>query len=119
MTRAIACSKDGAAQVEIEVDGYLLVAGSLAPCQYGLLLASLAACTTSTLREFAAARRWPLPSLDIYLALEWGVGGMRIERRLLMTGIDAARQAILLDVAGRTPLTLLLGAGLAISTVLL
>lgn len=126
MKRALACTRSGSARVDIEVDGHMLVAGtvacrrgkSTAPCQYDLLLASLAACTALTLRQFAASRQWPLASLDIYLTLEQGAGGMRVERRLLMTGLDAERQAILLELAGLTPLTLLLGAGMAITTVL-
>ena len=125
MKRALACSTNGYAQVEIDAGGHLLVAAgaarrgrSGAPCQYDLLLASLAACTALTLRQFAASRQWPLASLDVYLALEQGASGMRVERRLLMTGLDIERQAILLELAGLTPLTLLLGAGMSITTVL-
>ena len=43
---------------------------------------------------------------------------MRVERRLCMTGIDAARQAVLLDLARLTPLTVLLEGSLSIATVL-
>jgi putative redox protein len=105
MKRAIACIGNGSARVDIEVEGRLLAA---APDQYDLLLASLAACTALTLHAYAADRQWPLQSLDVYLTLEHGAGGLRITRRLFMTGIDAARQAVLLDLARLTPLTVLL-----------
>lgn len=127
MERAIGCIKGASATVEIEVDGHLLAAraagntsrdGTL-PSQYDLLLASLVACTALTLRQFAADRGWPLESLDVYVTLERGPDGMHVDRMLFVTGLDCERQETLLNLARMTPLTVLLGRGMSISTILI
>jgi len=128
MERAIACMRNGVGQVDIEVDGHLLVAaepgyslepGSAAPSPYGMLLASLGACTAFSLRQCASRQRWPLESLDIFLTLSHEACGPHVERMLLITGVDRDCQQALLEHAGRTPLTVLLGACMRISTTLI
>ena len=128
MERAIACMKRGTAQVNIEVDGHLLVAAEpgwaadgcgSAPSHYGMLLASLGACTAFSLRQCAQREHWPMASLDIFLTLSHETRGLHVERQLLITGVDRACQQALLDHAGLTPLTVLLGASMRISTMLI
>ena len=125
MERGIACIKGASAQVDIEVDGHLLAADAsasaagVAPSQYGLLLASLAACTALTLGQFAAARQWPLEALDVYLTLEREPDGMHIDRMLFVTGLDRQCQEELLHLAHQTPLTLILGRSMPINTILI
>lgn len=124
MERGIACVKGASQKVNIEVGGYLLAAeapgiGARAPNQYEILLASLGACTALTLRQFAASRHWPIESLDVYLELERDEEGMRVNRMLLVTGVDRECQEVLLDLARLTPLTRLLGAGMSIATILI
>lgn len=127
MERGIACIKGGSHRVDIEVDGHLLIAdmsarhgdSGAAPSEYELLLASLGACTAFTLGRFAVSQQWPLESIDVYMTLVREPGGMHIERMLFVTGIDRACQEVLLELARNTPLTLLLKAGLPISTILI
>ena len=125
MERGIACVKGESHRVEIEVGGHLLAAQAPAsgngavPSQYELLLASLAACTALTLRQFAADQRWPLASLDVYVTLECEPEGVHVDRMLFVTGLDRERQEVLLKLASGTPLTLLLGSGMSISTILI
>jgi len=129
MERAIVCMRSGTDQVDIEVDGHLLVAadpgggaseqGRSAPSPYGMLLASLGACTAFSLRQCAARQNWPLESLDIFLTLSHDACGLYVERMLLITGVDRACQQALLDHASQTPLTVLLGTCMRISTTLI
>jgi hypothetical protein len=54
----------------------------------------------------------------VYVTLEREPEGVHVDRMLFGTGLDRARQQVLLNLASGTPLTLLLGSGMSISTIL-
>ena len=89
------------------------------PAPYELLCAALCACTAITLRMYAERKQWPLRALnvDVRFKLEGKQGG--IARTLIFEGeLDNGQRARLADVAERTPVTLTLKQGVAITTTL-
>lgn len=87
------------------------------PAPYELLCAALAACTSITLRMYAARKGWPLERIEV--DVHYGKEGetARIDRRLTLAGpLDADQRARLADIAERTPVTLTLKQGVTIET---
>lgn len=88
------------------------------PSPFGLLVASLGACTSATLKMYAEKKGWPLRSIQVdlrYLRPQPD-GADRIERTLVIEGLDEEQKARLAQVAERTPVTLALKSGVAIDT---
>ena len=83
------------------------------------MLGSLGACTAITLRMYAARKEWTLGEITVALRLiKEGENQPRIERKIAVTeGIDAEKQAKLLEIADKTPVTKLLAAGVPIHTI--
>ncbi len=86
------------------------------PTPYDLVLAGLGACTSMTVRMYAARKGWPLDRVSVTLAhdkihaadcadCETRDGRIdRIERRLALDGeLDAAQRARLLEIADKCP----------------
>ena len=101
-------------RTEIEVGGHRLVSDEGAklggadagPAPYDLVLAGLGACTAITLRMYADRKQWPLESVEVQLKTVREGDALRIERILVIAGLDDEQKARLADIAERTPVTL-------------
>lgn len=88
------------------------------PTPYDYLLTSLGACTAITLQMYAQHKGWELDDLRVELSL-WKnrEGETRIDRVLHTSSVlDESQWQRLLDIAGKTPVTKNLLAGVAINT---
>lgn len=87
------------------------------PAPYFLLLASLGACTSITLRMYAERKGWELGEIDVDLNLIKDEGKDRIERRIRFSApLQPGQRAKLAEIAEKTPVTLTLRQGAAIET---
>lgn len=88
------------------------------PRPYELLLASLGACTSITLRMYASRKGWELGKITVglrYTAAEDQKS--HIDRRLSFSKpLSAEQSQRLVEIAGKTPVTKTLLAGVTIDT---
>jgi putative redox protein len=111
-------------QVEIATGGHRLTAdepthgggGDAGASPFGLLLASLGACTAITLRMYAERKQWPLGAITVALAYRWQDDVPVIERSVTLAGLDAAQRARCAEIAEKTPVTRALKRGIEIKT---
>jgi putative redox protein len=116
-------SETGYAQV-IEVGNHRLTADEpeptgtdTGPPPYGLLLASLGACTSITLRMYAERKAWQLGRIQVALRIENSVEGTKIEREIRCAGtLTEEQRSRLAEIAEKTPVTKTLRAGATITT---
>lgn len=111
---------------DIQTHGFDLVADEpvtaggqgAGPAPYDYLLASLGACTTMTLQMYAERKVWELGELSVDLKLlKNAEGDTHIERVVHCSApLSAEQWARLLDIAGKTPVTKTLLAGVSINT---
>lgn len=119
-------SSDTAYRQDVSTAGHALVADEPAsaggqgagPAPYDYLLTGLGACTAITLQMYAEHKGWQLDDLRVELTLfKNAQGETRIDRVLHCTSeLDEAQWQRLLDIAGKTPVTKTLLAGVAIDT---
>lgn len=89
------------------------------PAPHELLCAALAACTAITLRMYAERKAWPLQAAHVDVLFQLEGEKRTMTRRLRLSGdLDEAQRARLADIAERTPVTLTLKQGVAITTIL-
>jgi len=113
-------------RVNIAAAGHVLVGdepvanggAGAGPGPFDLVLAGLAACTLITLRMYGERKAWPALAMTVELHHRMEDGRHLIDRRVEVVGADAAGIERLRDIVERTPVTLALKAGFAISTVL-
>jgi putative redox protein len=88
------------------------------PAPYDLLLASLGACTSITLRMYAGRKQWELGKITVGLRFSRDADGTeRIDRRLSFgKALTAEQKEKLLEIAGKTPVTKTLAAGVRIES---
>jgi len=112
-------------RVDIVAGGHALVAdehvaqggGDAGPNPFDLVLAGLAACTEITLRMYAERKGWGPLAITTTLRHRQEGKDHFIDRKVEVSGApDEAGVARLRDIVERTPVTLALKAGFAIST---
>jgi len=89
------------------------------PAPHELLLASLGACTSITLRMYAGRKDWELGKITVGLRYTEASEHQKahIERRLSFSKpLTHEQTQRLLEIAGKTPVTLMLMAAVAIDT---
>ncbi|MBA3310452.1 MAG: OsmC family protein [Nocardioidaceae bacterium] len=139
----VVVSENGRGQYgqRITVGGHVLSADEPAPVgqdtgpsPYDLLLAGLGACTSMTLRMYAARKQWPLDNVTVSLrhsrihakdcadcATQSGQSGQldRVDRVIQLTGdLDTEQRRRLLEIADRCPVHRTLHAEVDVRTTL-
>jgi putative redox protein len=87
---------------------------------FELMLSSLGACTSITLRMYSERKQWKLGTIDVRLRLlKDGEAPFRIERNISISEpLGTEEQAKLLEIADKTPVTRALAPGVPIQTAL-
>ncbi len=76
----------------------------LGPVPHDLLVAALGTCTAMTLEIYAARKGWPLQGVRVVLGRSRSEEGLRISRRIEVSGpLDDAQRQRLLEIAEKCP----------------
>jgi putative redox protein len=87
------------------------------PAPFDILCSALAACTAITLRMYAERKAWPLRGVQVDVRFSRTGKEGAIARVLSFDGeLTQEQRAQLADIAERTPVTLTLKNGIAITT---
>jgi len=88
------------------------------PSPFELMLSSLGACTSITLRMYAERKQWNLGAINVRLRLVKDADGpLRIERAISVgENVDEEQQSKLLEIADKTPVSKALAPGVPIQT---
>jgi putative redox protein len=87
------------------------------PAPFDILCSALAACTAITLRMYAERKAWPLRGVQVDVRFSRTGKEGAIARVLSFDGeLSQDQRARLADIAERTPVTLTLKNGIAITT---
>ncbi|MFD1555724.1 OsmC family protein [Paraburkholderia silviterrae] len=78
--------------------------GDTGPAPYSLLLSSLGACTSITLKMYAQRKEWPLDGVRVKLSMETGNEGTTIDRQIVLEGaLSDEQRERLLQIANACP----------------
>jgi putative redox protein len=79
--------------------------GDRGPAPEALLLSSLGACTSITLKMYAQRKGWPLAEVHVTLSLEKGDEGSTIDRKIVLEGaLSDEQRERLLQIANACPI---------------
>ena len=124
--RSVAVAGDADWTTALDVGGHALRADEPAglggadtgPTPDEFVLAALAACTSITVRMYAARKQWPLEGIDV--SVDFAVrerDRVELARRVVLHGpLDDTQRARLLQIAGACPVHRLLTGEVAIRT---
>ncbi len=89
--------------------------GDCGPTPVSLLLSSLGACTSVTLKMYAQRKGWPLDEVHVTLNIETGEEGSTIDRKItLHGGLSDEQRERLLQIANACPVHKILTRSIAI-----
>jgi putative redox protein len=87
------------------------------PAPASLLLSSLGACTSITLKMYAKRKDWPLEALRVTLSLTSTANGTAIDRQIVLTGpLSEDQRERLLQIANACPVHKILTGAIQIQT---
>ncbi|WP_250451039.1 OsmC family protein [Caballeronia sp. ATUFL_M2_KS44] len=88
-----------------------------APEPAALLLSSLGACTSITLRMYAKRKGWALESVNVELSMTSTAEGTIIDRRIALAGaLDGEQRERLLQIANACPMHKVLSGAIRIDS---
>jgi putative redox protein len=89
------------------------------PAPYQLVLGGLGACTSATLKMYAARKSWDFGKITVRLKLFREEAGERIERQIeCSASLTQEQKDKVLEIAGKTPVTKTIMRGTKIETTL-